>query len=415
MANQTLYRQQAIDAQRQHLFGNVVISQTRLTSVVSGILFLMVLCFFALLMYGSYARRERVTGYLVPDKGIVKIFAPTNGLLINVNVIEGQLVSANELLFTISTTHNTAGGSDLETELISKLRSQKKLLLEKIKQQLILSNQKTLATKQQIIGIENEFLQLGKSISLENKQSEQFLDQTKKMQQLYAKGHISESRFQDANQRYINSKVNIANSHRLSISLTNQKVILEQRAKQLPIELNNISIDLNNSISDLEQRIIELSGRRNYRIRAPISGRATALQVSIGQQLNKQLSLVTILPDKSVLQAELFLPTRAAGFINSGQDVFLRYDAFPYQHYGLHKGSVSHVVKAIITPNEIPLPLGINEPVYRVQVKLETQQVSAFDKKFPLQAGMILNADIVLENRSLFQWILEPLYRLAGY
>jgi membrane fusion protein len=56
----------------------------------------------------------------------------------------------------------------------------------------------------------------------------------------------------------------------------------------------------------------------------------------------------------------------------------------------------------------------VEEPVYRVVASLDAQSVRAFGRLYPLQAGMLLEADIVLERRSLLEWILEPLYSVSG-
>jgi membrane fusion protein len=54
------------------------------------------------------------------------------------------------------------------------------------------------------------------------------------------------------------------------------------------------------------------------------------------------------------------------------------------------------------------------EPLYRITVGLERQQVSAYGAQVALQPGMQLDADIVLERRRLYEWVLDPVYALAG-
>jgi membrane fusion protein len=51
-----------------------------------------------------------------------------------------------------------------------------------------------------------------------------------------------------------------------------------------------------------------------------------------------------------------------------------------------------------------------------VVVALEREDVDAYGKKMPLRPDMLLKADIILERRTLVQWILQPLLsaRLQG-
>ena len=55
-----------------------------------------------------------------------------------------------------------------------------------------------------------------------------------------------------------------------------------------------------------------------------------------------------------------------------------------------------------------------SEPVYRITVELARQTVTAYGEALPLQAGMTLEADIALERRRLYEWVLDPLYTVTG-
>jgi membrane fusion protein len=54
------------------------------------------------------------------------------------------------------------------------------------------------------------------------------------------------------------------------------------------------------------------------------------------------------------------------------------------------------------------------EPMFRVKVKLASQTAQAYGLPQALQAGMQLEADVMLDTRTLFEWVLEPLYSLRG-
>jgi membrane fusion protein len=56
----------------------------------------------------------------------------------------------------------------------------------------------------------------------------------------------------------------------------------------------------------------------------------------------------------------------------------------------------------------------VKEPVYRVDVKLERQHVIALGKEIALRPGMLVNADILLERRTLLEWLFEPVLQLRG-
>ena len=118
---------------------------------------------------------------------------------------------------------------------------------------------------------------------------------------------------------------------------------------------------------------------------------------------------MVIVPDDAKLYANVFAPTRAIGFVKPGQEVRLLFDAFPYQRFGSHRGTVAYVSKTIIDPREVDVPFQIDEPVYRVAILLSKQEVNAFGEAVRLQPGMTLTANIVLEEQSFLEWLLTPL------
>ncbi len=412
--NSSLFRQQAINAQQNHLYGEVILKLPLSFRLITFFILSAVLVAALFVAYGAYSRKESVIGYLVPNKGLVKVYAPQKGVLEGLYIKEGQFVKKDDVIFTVS--NDFANGLELDaTEiLLDKINHQKENLKLKIQHEKLLSDERIKAIDIQVSGLKRELSQLDIAIALQEKQLKLTLSKKNTAKNLFDKGYLSTSQLQDIERSHLDNKVLFQTTIHQQTQLENRNNDLLQQQVQIPIQWRSRLTDLESEISELEQRIIELTDRRTFRIRAPVNGRVSAIQVSEGQTLSTQSLLIAILPDDSELQAELFLPTRAAGFTAIGQQVLLRYDAFPYQHYGLYKGQINEIAQVILTPNELPVPVALNEPVYRIRVNIDKQSIDAFGKKLPLQAGMLLKADIILEERSLGQWLLEPIYGLGS-
>jgi membrane fusion protein len=54
------------------------------------------------------------------------------------------------------------------------------------------------------------------------------------------------------------------------------------------------------------------------------------------------------------------------------------------------------------------------QSVYEVVVALHAQTVVAYGEQRQLRAGTEVEADVLLETRRLYEWVLEPLYSLTG-
>jgi membrane fusion protein len=158
----------------------------------------------------------------------------------------------------------------------------------------------------------------------------------------------------------------------------------------------------------------QTEARRETVIRAPMAGVVTNIAVNRGQSIPADSPLAMVLPKGSGMHVELLVPTRAIGFIKPGQEVVLRYDAFPYERFGQYHGVVSDISRNVWSPGERIGPISAREPVYRVDVTLDRQTVSALNQEFALRPGMTVNADLLLEKRTLLEWIFEPVLRLKG-
>jgi membrane fusion protein len=133
------------------------------------------------------------------------------------------------------------------------------------------------------------------------------------------------------------------------------------------------------------------------------------------------------MPGGVELEAHLYSPSRSIGFVQAGQRVLLRYESYPYQRFGHYQGTISSVSRVALSPGDLPPQIaGLTsltgsgagapaEPIYRITVKLASQSVMAYGAPVPLQSGMSLVADLALERRRLFEWVLDPVYALRGY
>ena len=147
---------------------------------------------------------------------------------------------------------------------------------------------------------------------------------------------------------------------------------------------------------------------------APIAGRVVAVPVELGESVSAGASVVTLTPNGSELIAELYAPSRAAGFINVGQEVRLMYEAFPYQTFGTGRGTIRSVSRTVLLPSDVRgSGISVDEPVFRVRVALDRQYVAAYGRDLPLQPGMLLRADVIVDRRSLLEWLLDPLYAVG--
>lgn len=375
------------------------------------------LLFFSWLVFSSYARKETVLGWLEPPSGVVRIYAEDTGIIKKVLVAEGEFVEKDQPLIIVNGDRVLANGDNMEIRLLDEYESQRKLLTEQLVRTQSINNRRDDDIAKRIVAAQHELKVIGEQLQTLDERYQLIIKQVERYRSLKDQGHVSVTEYDNVLSQELSLRSEKQSLLRNQVA---QKNIIEQlRTEQslLPDETANTLGQYRQKLSDIAQQVAQLSGQRSHVIKSSRSGIINNLQAIEGQQavFGSNIPLLTLLPADTLLSVHLLVPVRSAGFIEPGQRLDIRYDAFPYQKFGLYEGVVESISKTLLLPNEIAnLPVSLQEPVYRVVAQLKHPTVKAYGKDFPLKPGMTLSADVRLSERSLIQWLLEPIYSLQG-
>jgi membrane fusion protein len=405
-----LFRKEAIQFQQQNRqWGDVALLQPLSTKVVAWFLATSAAVIILFTFIAQYARKETAVGYLTPTTGTAKIFAPQRGTIKAVHVEQGSTVREGQPLLTIETDQITADGLDVNASMLNTLRSQMALIAENIKGE----EQRTGSERERLTalirGLGAEIAQLEGQIELQTERLKVVESDRDAANELKSRGFMSAVDFKRRQILVLEQKQAISALNQQITVRKNQITETQFALRQLPTVMAQKVQALRNDLAWVEQRIAEISGRRAYVIRAPTAGRISTLQATVGQNADPQHLQLEIIPEHAVLQAELFVPARAIGFVEAGQPVRILYDAFPYQHFGTYSGHVIKVSQTLLTGPDAAGPIALKEPAYKITAALDRADIDANGKKIALQPDMLLKADIILEKRSLMSWLTSPL------
>jgi membrane fusion protein len=405
----SLFRQEAIDHQRFRIWGEVTIALPNSYALVTGFITLSVLAMALFIATHSYARKEHVIGFLIPTEGIARITLPRSGTITAVHVSEGHHVERGAPLLAVADTETSARGENIDDAKTDRLREQRNYLEDQIR----LAREKSAAEGQrlqsQIQGTIDEITALARQQTIQAERVEIARRQVTGAIELAGKGYLSQV---ELRRRQDGHLAEMQSESALAKELAGKQAALAQlqnALQQLPIATAERVSELEGSIAALEVRMKEIEGRRGYLLSAPISGRVSALQASVGRLADPKLPALSIVPDGDMLEAELLVPARAIGFVAPGQTVHISYDTFPFQQFGFARGTVRTVSRTLLKPDEIVGPVLAREPSYRVDVALERQTMRAYGAELPLGPDLELQADILFERRTVLAWMLDPL------
>ena len=136
------------------------------------------------------------------------------------------------------------------------------------------------------------------------------------------------------------------------------------------------------------------------RVRAGMAGVVFDLVVSRGSVVEAATPMLKLVPDDA-LEARVFVPSKAIGFLHAGQRAELSLDTFPAADYGHLEATVLRIGSDALTPDEMRNSLGAEASglFYPTILRLEQQSLTAGRRRIPLKAGMSLTADIQLRQR----------------
>jgi membrane fusion protein len=409
-----LFRQEALDFHREKLLGAVVLVRPLSVTLLTGAAVCIALTVVGFAFWGEYTRKAHVTGYLEPNKGLIKVYAPQAGTLVEKHVREGQAVKQGDILFVVSSERSSRETPEAQATAMAQLRRRRESLHEELAKQGHIDRIQFSTVQDRVRSMDAERVHLTAELQLQEQRVASAADTLQRYRLLVAKSLASEMQAQQKREELLDQQSKLHSLQRSRLALEGDIQALRRELASSDLKAKNQRAAIERNISALDQELTEYESRRQVVIVAPSAGAVTTILGVQGQNITTTTPLLSLVPAEAVLEAHLLVPSRAMGFLASRQTVAIRYQAFPYQRFGSAKGHITEISKTLITPHEVTLPVPLQEPVYRVTVALEAQTVTAYGTEMPLQAGMVLDADIWLDQRRLLEWVFDPLYSITG-
>jgi membrane fusion protein len=423
-----LFRQEAQDANLPRLHGEIVVRGNWVVWGLTAIVLACVTGILLLIFFAEYTRRVSVSGYLIPVGGVVRIYSPQAGRAVQVHVAEGDSVVAGQSLATVTDERPDATGKDARAKSALQIQERKNNLKNVIKQQDQLYQQTDRGLNLRIAALYQEMAQLLEEQKTQTNRVGYTKNALKRNIELAAQNYVSQAVVQEKQEAVADQEAKLQALQRTHAGLRRELEGLKAEQSQLPMRKSTQVAELERGITQAQQDLIDLESKKEIVVTSPQAGIISGLSVRPSQLVSVDKSLMMLLPGNpndpsksGELEAHLFAQSKDAGFLTVGQIVRIRYGAFPYQKFGQYNARITEVSRTPFLLNELPFPtaakaltLPTDEPVYRIRATLESQTTSAYGVKQALQSGMQLEADVMLDTRTVAQWILEPLYSLRG-
>lgn len=403
-----LFRPQALDQQGSRQLAVATGLNPVALSLLCWLLVSLVLMAVFFLVTGQFPRSVEVGGVLVANHGTIDIKAPVNGIVGNVQASTGDRVEKGRLLLQLHPDNRQVNGKSVALAQLSQNRVQQTLLETRqsalktafgLKLDQARSRQEALGERVQeltaLVGKEAAILALEQS-------------RHARLQQLHTRHLVAVDSLEQAAMAVLKQeKVVLRSRHELEDKQRQLHEIDEEQAL-LQSEFKQEMTELALRQADLAAREAGLGAEVHQEVTAPVTGTITLMRVKAGESVSAGQMLGSLQHAESRLQAELYIPSSAVGFLASRQNVSLQLDAFPYQKFGMVNAQLSEVAGSVVSVGS-ESGRGGHGAFYLAKAELAAQDILGFGEHLPLRAGMELRAKIELEQRSLLEWLFEPL------
>lgn len=411
-----IFRREVVQERERASMGRIVLVRPLSFALLTSLACATCLAALAFLVIAEYARKAPVQGTLVPASGAIRIVAPQAGTVHGRRLVEGERVVAGEELLRLGDGRTTSDGLSLG-DAMDALSAGRSRDLERQRRAT------EAGTRAQVASLERRLVQLEadrdeqrRDLARLDERGRLVAQRARRLAALEASGFVSTAQRQQADEEALEHESRLGAARRAGLAIERELEATRGAIDEAGARLRSQLAVLDSQIAALEQSRLERAVLADSRVESPADGLVAAVLVEPGQHVAGGAALLTVLPEGSPLEAHLYAPSRAIGFVRTGQEVRLRYPAFPFQKFGSHRGRVVSVSRSAQAPGDLGFlpPDGSREPLYRIKVVPDSQAVNAYGRPEPLQAGMQVEADVLLDRRRLLEWLFEPLLSLAG-
>ena len=354
---------------------------------------------------GMFARFDRVAvvrGIVVPASGVSRLVAPQAGIVNSVTVRQGELVARGAPIVRIAASSTLPHGNTPPEQMLETFRRQRNIAREERDAERIAETADREATGHEIAQQEAARAFLQQQIRLQRERIDANERRLRKIEPLRERGYVSELTYQSQQEALVALRQQLADFQAREMEATHEAARARLRVLRAAAAARQGELQADANDLQLERGAVGAQAQAEIVIAAPAPGEIGVMRASPGTIVAAGEELATLLRPGDTREVLLLVPSQAAGFLRVGQNVRLDFDAFPAGRYGTGRAKVIAIASTATRER-----MSGADPVYRVRAQI--QSLPRGLSEAGIRPDMTLSAQIILERRTLIDWVLSPL------
>jgi HlyD family secretion protein len=368
-------------------------------------------------------------GRIEPKSKTVQLDAPVAGTVDAVRVREGDRVKKGQVLVKLESEVMRSGLQELEKKRTGQRNQlmQLELLQNQLRQELRTQQQQNQAQQAeklaQLEQAQQDILSKNADYRSARIDLEGAKEKVARYQEVFDEGIIPKERLLEAQQtaqknaqvllqtrsEILRAKSRLQEQQRSYQGLINSSQLAVLKIEQQLKDIKRQSTSLQTETAQNESQIKSINFQLNQRtLKSSVDG--TIFQIPKGNSSVVQPGtlLVEIAPKNSPLILRSNIATKDSGSIKVGMPVKLKFDAYPFQDYGVVQGRVSW-----ISPNSKKEENSQGQlETFELEIELERTYIDAPNKRIALTPGQTATAELIVRQRRLIDFMLDPFKKL---
>lgn len=182
----------------------------------------------------------------------------------------------------------------------------------------------------------------------------------------------------------------------------------QEQLKDLQSQITTLQSEMAQTKSQIASLQLQLQQRV---VRSPIDGTIFELPVKKpGPVVEAGQVVAQIAPQNTALIVKAQMPSQQSGFLKVGMPVKIKFDAYPFQDYGIVQGRVTW----ISPDSKVQTTSQGNVETYEMDIAIEQPYIQAGNKRIFLTPGQTASAEVIIRQRRVIDFILDPFKKLQA-
>lgn len=402
------------------------------------LLFSIIALVIAFVIWASLSRIEEITrgqGQVVPTREIQVVQSLEGGVLQEILVRQGEIVSKGDVLLRISDVLFASEERGAEAQFLGLAAKRARLEAEAKGVDFVLSDEiqtkasQLAGNEMALYGSRQEELQNAYDIldqRIEKAQADmaevnaqigrlsqnknllaQELAITRDMVQKRAVPKLEEIRL-NRELSDINGQINAQSQRKTALQAEVNAARKEREGQdakfrsQALSELNQVQTD----ISRLEESLKSIGDRVDRtEIRSPVDGIVNNIAVTtVGGVVEPAMKLVEIVPSDDELKIIARVPPEEVAFLRPALPVKVKITAYDPQKYGSLDGELTRIGANSVRDND-------GNVFFEIEVRTEKSHMGSDENPLPITPGMVADIEVITGKRTILEYLLKPLLR----